>query len=379
MKFHEKLNEGGVAPEKKVENGHKNLEIDLSEKYDVATPSNRGGDKVFLPLRDHLLRVNEAKKTGTEIAMHQIAEILGNEHSLKMSKTDFEEYFSSGSFDISPTLKQKNIGDCYAIAAIHSMTTSPFFELMCRRSIERLPDGTWRVGLPLLGKKHAVVIITQEELLPEKNASFLKRKRGEVFPDRRVNLKHVEGKEGLQVLELAFIKAKFGKVSRLHAEEGFSGEVMSFYGGEFFKETYIESSQYDDKKNITFNKTLQDLPSRKKTLLDFVLNSFNPDTQMATVATKHVDTTTLLGRIIKKTAGFHLFQGKGIQKYFVTGHAYSVSRVNQHSQTITVVNPWDTSKPIEMTFEQFKGTFSDISLVEVDTDKFLDYISSHVK
>ncbi len=82
---------------------------------------------------------------------------------------------------------------------------------------------------------------------------------------------------------------------------------------------------------------------------------------------------------VKKTAGFHFYQGNGIQKYFVTGHAYSISRVNPQQQTVKVVNPWDTSKPIEMSFEQFKGTFTDISIVEVDVEKFLDYTSKYAE
>lgn len=354
---------------------------ELSKKYDIhpqpiTVEGVEKSSREFLPLSKHLARVNEEKARGFNEVKNKAAAILENDHLFKMSKGDYDKYFAPEDFDIAPRLKQKNIGDCYAIAAIYSMSISPFFEIICRSSMRRLSDGTWEVDMPLLGQKLSTVIIKQEDLLPERNKRFLKRKEGKILPDRRIHLSHVEGKEGLQVLELAFIKAKFGKVDRLRAEGGHSGEVLYFYGRRSFTETYIGNSRYDENKKVIFTKTLKDLPSRKRALLDFSLNNFNPDVQMAAVGSRRVDQNTFWGQLIKKTIGFHFYKGKDTSRYFVTNHAYAISHVNSKEQTITVINPWDTSKPIEMTFDQFKGTFSDITIIEVNSESMLQHLNN---
>lgn len=41
---------------------------------------------------------------------------------------------------------------------------------------------------------------------------------------------------------------------------------------------------------------------------------------------------------------------------------------------ITLANPWDTSKPIELTFDQFKQTFSSFEAIRINSAKLLKNI-----
>ena len=40
-------------------------------------------------------------------------------------------------------------------------------------------------------------------------------------------------------------------------------------------------------------------------------------------------------------------------------------------ETITIANPWDTLRPMEMSFDQFKENFSRIEVVRIDNANLL--------
>lgn len=47
------------------------------------------------------------------------------------------------------------------------------------------------------------------------------------------------------------------------------------------------------------------------------------------------------------------------------GHAYSIKGVNENSQTIQLINPWNTAQYIEITFDEFRQFFNMLNLAEV--------------
>jgi hypothetical protein len=295
-------------------------------------------------------------------------EILEARGLLQMSKADFDAYFASNKFDIRADLKQQNVGDCYAVAAIHAMSSSPHFEMICRSSMKRQPDGSWEVRIPLLSEDGQVITITPEELLPQKNRQFLRRNKGDIIPDLRRKLMPVRGKEGLQVLEAAFIKQKFGSVDRLAAEGGWGDEVLLALGGESFEKYKLNAAKYNKDKEKWECPGLSSLSEKDMAYLDHYLENFDPEIHIATVSTKHMDVSTLTGAVAD-TLGF--YKGKGTLKVFVPGHAYSISKVNPENKTVTLANPWNTSKPIELTFDQFKENFSGFEAVRINSAKLL--------
>lgn len=270
-----------------------------------------------------------------------------------MSKADFDTYFSSSEFEVRADLKQQNIGDCYIIAAIHAMSTSPHFEMICRSSMKRLPDGSWQVRIPLMSEEGEIITVTPEEILPQRNKQFLRRtKKGKILPDLRRKLRLAKGKEGLQVLEAAFIKAKFGSLDVSSAGEGgWSTEVLLLLGGDNFREYSVNLN--------TRNK------GKKMAYLDHYLENFDPEIHIATAATEH------------KTSEF--FRIRGTRKYLISGHAYSISSVDSQRKVVVLANPWDTSRPTELTFDQFKENFPNFLAVRIDSARLLKNMKSVVE
>ena len=240
-------------------------------------------------LKEYLKREQrEINKPVIEEAKRKRDQLLEARGLLSMSKVDFDTNFSSKDFEVRSDLKQQNVGDCYAVAAIHAMSRSPHFETICRSSMKKLPDGSWQVRVPLMSENGQMITITPEELLPQKNRQFLRRsEKGGVMPDLRRKLMPVKGKEGLQVLEAAFIKQKFGSVDRLAAEGGLGDEVLLSLGGDNFKQYRLNSAVWNKGENKWEYPGLSSLDEKKQAYLDHYLENFDPEVHMATVSTKH--------------------------------------------------------------------------------------------
>lgn len=309
-------------------------------------------------LREYLKRKQrEINGPVIEEAKRKRDQLLEARGLLSMSKADFATHFSSKDFEVRADLKQQNVGDCYAVAAIHAMSRSPHFETICRSSMKKLPDGSWQVRVPLMSENGRMITITPEELLPQKNRQFLRRREeGGIMPDLRRKLMPVKGKEGLQVLEAAFIKQKFGSVDRLAAEGGWGDEVLLSLGGDNFKKYSIDSETWNAKKRKPEYPGLTSLDEKNMAYLDHYLENFDPEVHMATVSTKH---------------GVGIYRAKGTAKFLVPGHAYSISSVDTEKKMVNLANPWDTSRPVELTFDQFKENFSALNAIRIDSAKLL--------
>ena len=290
------------------------------------------------PTNHHLVHLEAVKINNqpfVEKLKDKIAKVLEGDKNFQMSKADFKKYFGYNDFSASPVLRQGNIGDCNVIACIHALSLSPFFEIICRTSMRRMEDGTWEVSLPLLGDKKTIITISHDELSPERNIKFLRRRSGRVLPDRRLKLRHIKAHEGYQALELAYIKATHGKVDRLAADEGGTEiDVFKSVLGDSFQFLNFESSPHDSMGKITYRRTLSDLPSRQSETLDFALENFNPDVNIAAVGTKPIDLNKLFGRVIEKTTGGHKYIVGGTSMRLSTGHAYSVTNVDKVNSMI---------------------------------------------
>ena len=175
----------------------------------------------------------------------------------------------------------------------------------------------------------------------------------------------VKGKEGLQVLEAAFIKQKFGSVDRLAAEGGLGDEVLLSLGGDNFKQYRLNSAVWNKGENKWEYPGLSSLDEKKQAYLDHYLENFDPEVHMATVSTKHG---------VGKATGF--YRAKGTAKFLVPGHAYSISGVDAEKKMVSLANPWDTSKPVELTFDQFKENFSAFNAIRIDSAKLLRSMKS---
>lgn len=330
---------------------------------DIATEKTESAERPeYDKFKEYLKREQrEISRPVIEEAKRKRDQLLEARGLLSMTKADFDTNFSSKDFEVRADLKQQNVGDCYVVAAIHAMSRSPHFETICRSSMKKLPDGSWRVRVPLMNKDGQIITITPEELLPQKNRQFLRQsKKGGIMPDLRIKLMPVNGKEGLQVLEAAFIKQKFGSVDRLAAEFGRGDEVLLSLGGNNFIKYSIDSATWNPEKEKWEYPGLGSLDDKNMAYLDHFLENFDPEVHMATVSTK---------RGVGNVTGF--YRAKGTAKFLVPGHAYSISSVDAENKRVSLANPWDTSKPIDMTFDQFKENFSGLKAIRIDSARLL--------
>ena len=283
----------------------------------------------------------------------------------QMSREEYGQYFHTipNNFTIKPELNQGNVGDCYAVAAIHALSRSPHFEIIVRSSMKRHPDGSWEVKIPLFSEKGRTIIITPEDITSQENKQYLHLKR-KIFTapiinipiaiptlDLRKKLDPVQGVEGLQVMEAAYIKSKFGIVDRSAAEGGFGDHVLMMFGGNKFQKYGIESSTTDILGRWK-SQPLDELPKPLMDILDDYLLNFDPQVHIATVST---------GTQSEKDP----------DNFIASGHAYSVTSVDKDNNTITIANPWDTSKPKTMSFDEFKKRFSSLAAVKIDINQLL--------
>lgn len=304
--------------------------------------------------------------------------LLAGRGNFQLSKNDFDQHFSKGDFVVHEGLRQQNVGDCYAVAALHAFSQSPNFEMMVRSSTKRLPDGSWEVKIPLLDKNAETITVSPEEMQSQWNPGFLKRHGGVmadgILPDLRMKLDPVKASEGYRVLEAAYMKSKFGlnKINRLAAEGGQGEEFLLQLGGkENFLSYSLSSPKYDGVEKKWKYPGLSSLPEEKMSYLDHLLETFDPDVFVATANTKFLDKTKLSNKVLD-ALGLPFYKATGANKMFVAGHAYSLTKVDKEKKIVTLANPWNTKKPIELTIQQFKETFSEVSAVRIYHGKLLE-------
>ncbi len=293
--------------------------------------------------------------------------ILEKRELFDLSREDFEEFFVSKESEFQADLRQRNVGDCYLIAAIHAMSNSPHFEMIVRSSTKRLPDGSWEIKVPFMSREHRTINISLDETLPQENRNFHKLDdEGQI--DRRRIFWPVGGKEGLQVLEAAYIKYKFGDVDRLKAEGGLGEDaLLRLCGGDNFLIHKIDSAVYHRGGKVE-EKRLNTLLGEDAEYLDYFLKSFDPEIHIATAGSMGTDRSTPKGWILDIVNSFK--EDSGLAQ-ILTGHEYSVSKVDPKKKIITIFDPHDTSKPIDLTFKEFKKKFSIISIARINSAKLL--------
>lgn len=356
---------------------HEKLEKEFREK-DVSKPpklryeSVAGIDRALAlaePAREKPIQPQVFRE-----ARGKLVDLLEKRNKFVLSKKDYEQYFTDKHLE-RKGFRQGNVGDCYAVAALHVLSESPNFEMLVRSSCRRLPDGTWKVRIPLLDERGATTSISPEEISSQCNTGFLRwnSKKG---LDRRRVLHPLQGSEGMRVLETAYIKAKFGSVNRLAAEGGYGNGVLTHLLG---KKQVIDTSFQipSDSRGQQFQEKAggDTIPS-----IDRFLREFDLETSLVTVNSRAF--TPERWYKIRRSFGFPTrmyYQGRGTEKRFVINHAYSLLKVDQKKRKVILTNPWDTAEPIELSFDQLRENFRSVSAVRLNHAKLLENAASRAE
>lgn len=282
-------------------------------------------------------------------------EYLNTPGRLPLSQDTFHEFFSPNA-----DFAQANVGNCYLVAALHSLRLSPHFEVLVRSAvtpvIESLPDPANRgkktnfivgfdVRIPLGDPKGKIVRVHMEDIQEDSGQQTV----AHLYLGLR-------GPLGFRVLEAAYTLVQHGRddrgqINRKASAGGFGGqalEVLVGKDGVRTKDTYVPGQK------VSFSENGDAAMCSK--VID-ALNNFSHEKHFATVGTPVRDND-------RRTFPVKDVNGKTVN--FNYTHAYSVESVNAAAKTVTVVNPHDTSKPITLSYAEFLTTFASIDFVSIN-------------
>jgi hypothetical protein len=282
---------------------------------------------------------------------------------LPLSKGTFQHLFPPDS-----DFSQRNVGNCYLIASLHSLRQSPHFEILVRSAVKPIieeldvPDPNNRgrtirqkftvaydVRIPLGGGPNSRVVRVEDRDIGYAQHTVAHAYFG------------LDGPIGFQVLEAAYTLS-------VHGRDG-SGQInrkASSGGLGHLAIQQLLGSSSGEAGHIVSDPSCSHSISRgevrtKQEALNF-LNSFSVEKHFATANTPRRGSDQIV---------FFVKDIQGNDVGIHCTHAYSIESVNTAAKTVTVVNPHDTSKPITLQYNVFLETFSDISYVTVDIRNLL--------
>lgn len=306
------------------------------------------------------LKVNEISEPLMEEAREKRAQLFENPGISLLSDSDFDEFFST-------TLEQESgVGDCYLISAINAFRKCPYFKTMVCSSIKRLADGSWEVMLPLMSKEGEIIKITPDEISP----NVPRREKGLLASIKR-STRYTRGGDGMQVLEAAYMKGKFGKVDKQAVEDGVGYEALMRLGGENFIKFAIGrgSEKLNGSRKLTDSGggrkvsrpiVLSQLPKNEQDMVDEFLENFDPELFIATVG---------FTDITERCSEVETVEGKMKLYHY---HSYAIDSVDCEKKTVAITNPWYPLKRFIFSFSQFKEAFTDIEAIRINHAKLLE-------
>ena len=271
-------------------------------------------------------------------AVERRDKMLENEKLFTLSKEEFQKYFPLSQEKGTAIAQSTNVANCFLIASLDAAQRWPHFEMVCRTSVKRNPDGSWQVKIPLANresvfgeKEQHEVIITPKEL----EADY-----GGLLP--------LTGPEGYQVLEAAYLKAYHDWVDRNKSTVGAGGlmHVDSLFGKESF--VYLSDNRFHSN--------------------EIFLEIFDPHIHLANIAVSGDRDAIAICSVNFKTKE----KEKENVKLFLN-HVYSVFDVDEEKEVVYFINPHNTTELLQVDFDMFIKHFS-VALVRTDNTNLLQNI-----
>lgn len=239
-------------------------------------------------------------------------------------------------------IKQANVGNCYLIATFVSLQHHDHAEAILRTSIRKTAADTYAVRIPLGLKGGKEITVTRAEM-----NSLQTSKDGRT-------LQPVNAAEGWKLLEAAFTKMKTGGMDRKATEGGFSNKVLSqMMGGHDVNVIGNRTPTFGRTDNVTEENYSEVNLTGDRARVEQVLNEFSNGRHFV-----H------MGSIPGRRGDVTQYKIDGISIY--NSHEYALTGVDAKSRTVTVVNPHDSTKPINMTYDQFCRAFHEMEISTID-------------
>ena len=245
------------------------------------------------------------QKSGNSI----IATDLGSSNNTVVIPKNKIEAFNGGVENIK--FAQSNIGDCYLLAAIYSLSQNTTGQNILKNMVKVDDDGNYVVQF----YNHSPITVKLEELDGQKHLGSEKIS--------------VSGDLGIKAIERAYAKMiknplPYGHTLFLDIDEG------GFMDKALKKMTGIKSSRYYTKNPADVN---------------YILSQIAQDGMQ-----NHIVTCATVNKgKYGKYADF--------QRRFITKHAYSVKYIDAFNQRIGIVNPHNTKNTYDISWNEFNDYF----------------------
>lgn len=250
-------------------------------------------------------------------------------------------------------ISQKNVGDCYFLAALHLIKRHSIAPYLFASIIEKIPKengGGWRVTFP--GEEP--IGIREYELAGQ--AAYNTKKGGFIHKFS------VEGQPGDRILERAF-----GRVRKIQIGNGDGKVTMAVIEGgdpvkplELFLADFIQEKVHIGDGYIPLERDARDMERARKLLKRF---AEDPTLYMVTAGTPK---NPAIG--YKKDDKYYMDPGFR----FNQNHAYSIIAADPKRELITIANPHKTRSPLKISYAEFFKFFTDMLAVSLDPDKLQD-------
>ena len=228
--------------------------------------------------------------------------------------------------EIDEWVEQGATGDCYFLSGINSLATTPKGREIIKDSIKLNDDGSVTVTFKGAGKSYT---ITQEEIMQH-----------DTDYDEFEYDAYSNGDNDMLVLEIAFSKLRQEEYNNV-IDGGYFDDVTKALTGKAAK-FYTKESDIDE--------ILENAKNNNNLALTFDLGSIG------------------ITHSAKQTNGEDFDWSYG-------SHGFSITEVTD--DTVTFINPWDSSNPITMSLSEFKelniSYLSSVDLNDVDVDNIQPY------
>jgi hypothetical protein len=214
---------------------------------------------------------------------------------------------------------KQNSSNCYFVAALWSLMKNPKYRMILEKSMVQLDKDTWKYTFPDGNE----ITVTQEEINDYENSSH--KDWLIIWPI------------GYKILEIAHIKyLDHWRKCQWGLEKWFNGtqwwNVM-----EVLRIFLWNSHDY-------FKIKTNSIPS-------MVLGQFGLETIWKWIS-----------NIVAHISGsWEYFYYKWIK--MANKHAYSIIDYNSETKTISLINPWNTSKVLQFEYKEFLGIFDEMSII----------------
>lgn len=228
--------------------------------------------------------------------------------------------------------RQSNIGDCYLLSSLYALSRKPMGDAMIKKMVTMTDDGNFVVKFG----NYNPITVTAAEL------------RGQ--GSRR----SANADIGVQAIERAYGKYRKALLTQqqqnaikgyslIAIDGGLCDDVLKFMNGNF------STKVYGSAQNGALCKQQENVPQ----ILDNLAKNF--DRKVVCVSTPQ----TQFG-IIQETHNGKQYGWMDRSKKFICSHAYAVTNIDPKNKTVTIVNPHNTEKPLNISYADFEKAFDRI-------------------